>query len=204
MFFFAGFGATSAFGSAMPVNLGNFERKRLGVINTILLFPYNLSPIIIAILYSTAYAGQAELNPSLQQDSLAGFFLLQAISWPVIFALGCIFLREYPPESQAPTENSDLVNDTNDNAEDGTKDFAVMSCPKNISEKVYSQIITSDVRSVWGWVLITDVDFQLFLWPFIIFIGVIGVLHSDFYFWMFFTSLHCISCLVLSFQVRKI
>ena len=39
---------------------------------------------------------------------------------------------------------------------------------------------------------------------FIIFIGVIGVLHSDFYFWMFFTSLHCISCLVLSFQVRKI
>ena len=39
---------------------------------------------------------------------------------------------------------------------------------------------------------------------FIIFIGVIGVLHSDFYFWMFFTILHCTSCLILSFQVRKI
>ena len=38
---------------------------------------------------------------------------------------------------------------------------------------------------------------------FIIFIGVIGVLHSDVYFWVFFTALHCVSCLVLSFQVSE-
>lgn len=36
---------------------------------------------------------------------------------------------------------------------------------------------------------------------FIIFVGVIGVLHGNLYFWMFFTSLHVVSCLVLSIQV---
>ena len=36
---------------------------------------------------------------------------------------------------------------------------------------------------------------------FIIFIGVIGVLHGNVYFWVFFTGLHCISCLLLSLQV---
>ena len=38
---------------------------------------------------------------------------------------------------------------------------------------------------------------------FIIFVGVIGVLYGDgnWYFWVFFTILHCTSCFVLSFQV---
>lgn len=38
---------------------------------------------------------------------------------------------------------------------------------------------------------------------FIIFIGVIGVLHGSIYFWIFFTAIHCLSCLILSFQVKK-
>ena len=39
---------------------------------------------------------------------------------------------------------------------------------------------------------------------FIIFIGVIGVLHGNMTFWVIFTVAHCISCLVLSFQVSEI
>ena len=38
---------------------------------------------------------------------------------------------------------------------------------------------------------------------FIIFVGVIGVLHGNVLFWVIFTGLHCISCLVLSFQVSE-
>ena len=36
---------------------------------------------------------------------------------------------------------------------------------------------------------------------FIIFVGVIGVLHGDPYFWMFFVTLHVAACLLLSIQV---
>lgn len=36
---------------------------------------------------------------------------------------------------------------------------------------------------------------------FIIFLGVIGVLHGNIYFWLFFAGLHCLSCLILSFQI---
>jgi hypothetical protein len=39
---------------------------------------------------------------------------------------------------------------------------------------------------------------------FIIFIGVIGVLHGSIYFWIFFTALHVTSCLFLSCQVQQL
>ena len=35
----------------------------------------------------------------------------------------------------------------------------------------------------------------------IFFSGVIGVLHANVYFWIFFTSLHILSCLFLSIQI---
>ncbi|CAH0761936.1 unnamed protein product [Diatraea saccharalis] len=35
----------------------------------------------------------------------------------------------------------------------------------------------------------------------IIFIGLVGVLNANFYFWIFFTALHLITCLVMTFQI---
>ena len=41
-----------------------------------------------------------------------------------------------------------------------------------------------------------------FALAFIIFVAVIGVLHGDTYFWIFFVTLHVVACLLLSIQVN--
>ena len=48
----------------------------------------------------------------------------------------------------------------------------IESYPKNISPDIYAKTVNSKHKSVWGKDLLSDVDFQLLMWPFLIFGGV--------------------------------
>ncbi|XP_064613378.1 uncharacterized protein LOC135477152 [Liolophura sinensis] len=142
-----GFGAIFTYMSSLMTNMQNFHPRYRGSVVGILDAFFSAGPALFALIYGECFVN-GHIHGDEENQDLKGFYLMSAICFAVVNALGVIFLTKYPyegMESQQLVINEELVKGNIDESREATKPEV----------------------NITGLKLLKNFDFHFLLWAFI-------------------------------------
>ncbi|XP_061188393.1 uncharacterized protein LOC133196536 [Saccostrea echinata] len=111
-YFLSGFGAIFMYMASLTTSMTNFHPKHRGKVVGILDASFSGGPALFSALYGTIFARGHTKDE--QNQNLGGFYLMEAISFAVVGALGILFLKQVTFDFDLEvtrTVNSDTLED---------------------------------------------------------------------------------------------
>ncbi|XP_062569216.1 uncharacterized protein LOC134231293 [Saccostrea cucullata] len=144
-YFLSGFGAIFMYMASLTTSMNNFHPKHRGKVVGILDASFSGGPALFSALYGTIFARGHTKDE--QNQNLGGFYLMEAIAFAVVGALGIVFLKQVTFDF-----DMEVTRTVNSNAvEDET----------TVKSKYQEQ------REITGLKLIRRFDYHYLLWAYI-------------------------------------
>ena len=114
---FSGQGASLTYMPSYDINKDNWPAKYYGVIIGALQIPYQVGPVIISIIYNTAFAK----HHYLAKQNIEGFYLLLWITLACLAVFALIFTNKFPFVT-VENESSSLITEPSSDSNKNTPD----------------------------------------------------------------------------------